>query len=428
MRKLLFAVCIAILSFVVLTDRHVALADTPPPATLSAGQIDALTAPIALYPDQLLAKVLIASTYPLEVVEAAQWVQQNGNLSGTALQNAVAQKKWDESVKTLVQTPQVLKQMNDQISWTQQLGNAFLAQQSDVMASIQRLRTQAKNNGTLNSTSQQNVQTDGSNIVIQPVQQDTVYVPYYDTQTVYGGWAYPDYPPTYWGPPPGYGWAAAGLGFLAGAAIGSGWWDNGCNWGGGNVYIGDNTFNRNNIGNGNRWQHNPEHRRGVNYANNDLRQKYGRGPSAGADGRRDFRGFDSNAIAQQLGRGGNGIAGNGIGNGNLGNRGSGGGGGNGLGNRGNGLGSSGGIGNRGGGFAQNNIGGFGGRGGGFDGIGNGGRTSQFSSRGNASLGGGFSRGGGGFGGRGSSFGGGGRGGGFGGGGRGGGGRGGGRRR
>ena len=188
-------------------------------------------------------------------------------------------------------------------------------------------------------------------------------------------WGYPSYPPYYWPPPAGYGWAAAGLGFLAGAAIAGGWWDNGCNWGGGGVYVVTATTlstisatgttstaatasggDRINGGGRQNWQHNPEHRRGVNYGNNDLRQKYGRGPSAGAGGRQDFRGFDSGAIAKDLGSRGNGIAGN-----NLGNRGNGrnratlGNAGNNLGNRGNGVGNAGNnLGNRGGNLGDRN--------------------------------------------------------------------------
>ncbi len=197
LHKRLVPFLFGMLSLTALVFANAASADTPPPATLSSGQIDALTAPIALYPDQLLAKVLIASTYPLEVVEADRWVEKNGQLKGTALQDAAAKQNWDDSVKTLVQTPQVLKMMSEQISWTQKLGDAFLAQQSDVMNSIQRLRVQAKNNGTLKDSSQQTVQTEGNEIIIQPVQSETVYVPYYDTQTVYGGWDYPTYPPYY---------------------------------------------------------------------------------------------------------------------------------------------------------------------------------------------------------------------------------------
>jgi hypothetical protein len=393
-----------------------AMADTPPAATLSAGQVDALTAPIALYPDQLLAKICIAATYPLEIVEAERWLQKNANLKGAALDTALKSETWDDSVKALAHVPEVLKMMSDRLDWTQKLGDAFLSQQSDVMASIQRLREQAQKNGTLKNTEHQTVSTQDQSIVIEPVQADAVYVPYYDPQVVYGAWAYPAYPPYYWPAPPGYAFAA-GIGFVAGVAIAAGFWNNGFNWGGGNVYVNNNVnfnnFNRNNINGGRNWQHDPAHRRGVNYNNGALREKYGRGTAGGAQARQNFRGFDGgNGLADRGNNFANRANGNlsgrtkaadrsalaGGGRGNIGN-GS-------LGQRGGGS-----YGGRGDAFGQGN------RGGGFGGLGNGGGTRQFSQRGNAAMSGGFGgRGGGGsFGGRG-------------GGGRGGGGRGGGGRR
>src|SRR6516165_1483679 len=174
-----------------------AMAQTPPPpppqgqgaATssdqlLSAGQLDALVAPIALYPDNLLAEILMASTYPLEVVEADRWINENKNLKGDALKAAVDQQKWDDSVKSLIATPSVLDMMSTKLSWTQQLGDAVLAQQPDVMDAIQRLRTKAQANNKLTSNQQQTVSTqqqDGRQvIVIAPTQPDTIYVPFYD--------------------------------------------------------------------------------------------------------------------------------------------------------------------------------------------------------------------------------------------------------
>jgi len=158
--------------------------ETSPPAAqpasassqqlLSDAQLDALVAPIALYPDALLSEILMASTYPLEVVEADRWVQSNKNLKGDALKDAVDKQSWDDSVKSLVATPSVLDMMNEKLSWTQQLGDAVLAQQPDVMDAIQRLRTKAQANNKLTSNQQQTVSTqqqDGRQvIVIAPAQ------------------------------------------------------------------------------------------------------------------------------------------------------------------------------------------------------------------------------------------------------------------
>jgi hypothetical protein len=298
------ALVFAAVSFIVLPVSD-ASADSAP---LSDGQLDALVAPVALYPDQMLAKVMIASTYPLEVVQAAQWQQQNSGLQATALQSALASQTWDDSVKEVAQVPSLLKMMSDNAAWTQKLGDAVLAQQDGVIAAVQRLRAKAMQQGTLKSTSQQTVQTVDGQIVIEPVQSEAVYVPYYNTRTVYGDWMYDDYPPYYWPPPYGYGWAGAGLGFLAGVIIGSGggWWNNGINWGGRNVYVDHRSFNRNTWNNyrqrtagGNQWSHSVDHRRGVNYSNGALRQQYGRGDLAGAGTRQNFRGFDNSNLGNR---------------------------------------------------------------------------------------------------------------------------------
>jgi len=380
-----------------------AMADTPP-ATLSDGQLDALVAPVALYPDQLLAKVMIASTYPLEIVEAARWSDQNGNLKGKDLDNALAKQNWDDSIKSLARTPTVLKMMNDKLDWTQKLGDAFLAQQQDVMNSVQRLRAKAQTAGSLKSTSQQKVEVHDQTIVIEPVQPDVVYVPYYNPQVVYGAWAYPSYPPYYWPPPPGYAYGtgiAAGIGFATGVAITAAFWNNGFNWHGGNVYVNRNVnfnnfnnynrFNNNNFNRNNTWQHDPAHRRGVNYSNNRVRQQYGKGTLAGADARRNFRGFNNqsnlSANRNSLNANRGNLSGNR--NGALANRSAG------SASRTNFDRGNAGQGNR-GSFAQNNRGGMdrssfgqGGRGGAFDGMGNGGQTRQFSQRGHQSMSGGF---------------------------------------
>jgi hypothetical protein len=399
-----------------------ATADQP----LSAGELDALVAPIALYPDQLLAKVLIASTYPLEVVEADRWAAANASLKGSAIDDALTKQSWDDNVKSLAHTPTVLKMMSERLDWTQKLGDAFLSQEKDVTDAVQRLRHKAKDHGTLKTTPQQTVTVEnesegggevqggggGQTIVIEPSEPNTVYVPYYDTQTVYGGWAYPSYPPYYYPPPYGYGWAAAGLGFLAGAAIAGGWWNCGVGWGNGGVYINHNNFNnfnrnninninRNNIRNGQRWNHQVDHRKGVGYGNSGLRQKYGRDSGRGAGARQDFRGRnDANRVANNLGGNRNGVSDNSrLGN----NRGNSGAGNNRVSDNsrlGNSRGNTGvGNNNRGNSFGNTNRGsnygnrggldrssyGSRGRGGGYDGIGRGSSTRQFSSRGSSSM-------------------------------------------
>ena len=220
-----------------------------PPATaqpFNAEQLDALVASIALYPDDLLTQLLMASTFPLEVVAAARWVEDpaHKSLSGDALAKALEAEPWDPSVKSLVPFPVVLATMNSNLTWLQQLGYAFATQQADVFAAVQRLRRLAQANDKLQSSPQQVVSTQqvtvepptGSSqpptqqevIVIQPTQSDTVYVPSYNPTAVYGSsWPYPSYPPYYAAPPPGYYFGTAlatGLAFAAGAAVVGGLW------------------------------------------------------------------------------------------------------------------------------------------------------------------------------------------------------------
>ena len=263
---------------------------------LKPEQLEALVAPIALYPDSLLVNVLAAATYPLEVVQADRWASENKNLKGDQLKDAVGKQGWDDSVKALVATPSVLAMMSQKLDWTQKLGDALLAQQPDVMDAIQRLRTKAYDNKKLTTTAQQTVtvqQDQGrQTIVIQPAVADQVYVPYYDPATVYGSWPYTDYPPYYFGYPSyiGAGVIAAGLAFGAAYAIGrwGNYWGGGANWGNRNFFI-----NRSNAINniGNNWQHSPAHRQGVRYNNVNVQQRFGNNNlRAGAADRLDFRG------------------------------------------------------------------------------------------------------------------------------------------
>lgn len=225
---------------------------------LNQAQLASVVAPIALYPDPLVAQILMASTYPLEVAEAYNWQKSNQQLKGSALNAALKQQTWDASVKSLVSFPAVLGMMGSQLSWTQQLGNAVLAQQKEVMNAIQDLRKKAQASGALKSTPEQTVSTQGSGanstVVIQPANPQVVYVPTYNPTVVYGGWPYPAYPPvSYY--PPGYVAGTAMLSFGVGMAVGAALWG-GCHWGSGSITINNNTFNNFNRNTVNNWVNN----------------------------------------------------------------------------------------------------------------------------------------------------------------------------
>jgi hypothetical protein len=221
----------------------------------SSAQLEALLAPIALYPDTLLTQLLMATTNPLEIVAASRWLAQGNNraLKGNALEDALRSQPWDPAVKSLVPFPQVLEMLNAQLEWTQQLGYAMQNQQPEVFDAIQRLRARAQSTGTLQSTPQQIVRTEAAplpppgatdprqqNIVIDPADPNFVYVPSYDPSQVYGVWPYADVPPVYYAPLPGYGYPSAlvaGLVFGAGVAVAAALWgwarpNWGCCWGG----------------------------------------------------------------------------------------------------------------------------------------------------------------------------------------------------
>jgi hypothetical protein len=306
MRLRLLAIAPAVLAFLVLLPFAVmAQTPNPPPASsqelLKPQEMEALVAPIALYPDTLLAEVLMASTYPLEVVQADRWLTANKNLKEDQFKAAVDKQPWDGSVKALVATPSVLTMMSSKLDWTQKLGDAFLAQQTEMMDAIQRLRTKAQANNQLTSTKEQKVtvrqEQNRQVIAIEPTDPNMVYVPYYDPAVVYGEWPYADYPPYYF---PDYyagyigpGLIATGIAFGAGYAV-SRWTSRGNYWGGG-VNWNRNTINVNrpvvNPLNGNVWQHNPAHRGGVRYNNVNVQQRFGNANiAAGNRPRPDFRG------------------------------------------------------------------------------------------------------------------------------------------
>jgi hypothetical protein len=245
-------------------------------APLRPEEIDQLLAPIALYPDDLLAQVLVASTYPLEIVQAGRLVQQNKELKGEKLMAAAKDKEWDPSVKAMLEFPDVLLMMSEKLEWTEKLGDAFLDQQKDVMASAQRLRKKAQESGNLKNTKEQvvKVEQQTQTIIIQPASPEVVYVPSYNPAVVYGAWPYPAYPP-YPVYPPGYVAGAALFSFGVGVAVGAAWGGHGgwgCGWGNNEININNskhNNFTKNNYnhpekyqnkGQNQNWKNNPEHR------------------------------------------------------------------------------------------------------------------------------------------------------------------------
>src|SRR5213082_2141041 len=273
--------------------------DTEQAPKLPNDELDSLVAPIALYSDPLLAQTLAASTYPLEIIQLQQWMDRNKNLQGKALGDAVAKQPWDPSIQALVATPDVVQRMAGNIQWTTDLGNAFLAQQSDVMDAVQRLRGKAESKGTLKTSAQQKVETqtvEGGKqvIVVEPAQPDVVYVPSYDPEVVYGPPppAYPYYPYTSPGYEPGTA-LAWGAGIALGAAAWGAWggnWGN-CDWNGGNVKINNtnnfnsnNNFNRNVNRQGGNWQHNSQHRGNAPYGSRQTANKFGGQGARGAGG------------------------------------------------------------------------------------------------------------------------------------------------
>ena len=254
---------------------------------LSPGQLDSLVAPLALYPDPILSQVLVASTYPLQIVEAERWLERHSSLTGKALADAAAKQPWDASVQALVMIPDLLKRLSQNITWTSDLGNAVLAQQDGVMQAIQRMRQRAQGEGALQSTPQQIVTTTTSNgqnyVVIEPASPEVIYVPQYNPEAVWGASVYP-YPSMYY--PPGLGFISWGAGFALGAIWGGNWsnWGWNAGWGSNNIFVNNNFINRNNfnrasIGNGNRWVHNPGLRRGLRYNNPHVAHRFqgGRG-------------------------------------------------------------------------------------------------------------------------------------------------------
>jgi len=242
-----------------------------------------MLAPIALYPDSLVTDILMASTYPLEVVEAERWVNDNKDLKGDALDEALQEKTWDASIKVLCHFPELLVSMSDKLDQTRKLGDAFLSQQDDVMALVQELRRKAMDQGNLKSTKEQIVIRDGDVIRIEPADPQIVYVPVYDPFYVYGPWWYPAYPPYYWYYPPGVVVSGGYIGFqgrfFVGVDLFSWYWSD---WHRHVIHI-DHDRRRRFYRFDHRqrdfdrpfWRHDPFHRRGVAYRDRITSESFG---------------------------------------------------------------------------------------------------------------------------------------------------------
>ena len=254
--------------------------EAPAAPAFSQPELDQMLAPIALYPDELLSQILMASTYPLEVVQAARWSRANPDLQGDDAVSAVDSMDWDPSVKSLVAFPDVLRQMDASLDWTQRLGEAFLAQQDGVMASVQRLRSAAVQAGNLASTDEIAVSREGDGIAIDSPSPDTMYVPYYDPRVVYGDWWYPSYPPVYWAPWPGYYYSGPAFAWTIGVPVGVDFFFGDFDWHHHHVraydhhpfYVHDHDHDRDHRDHTWRWD--PQHRRGVQFRNPVARQEF----------------------------------------------------------------------------------------------------------------------------------------------------------
>ena len=291
----------------------------PPGQALAPNQLDDLVAPIALYPDPLLSQILVASTYPLELVQVSQWLGRNPGLAGAALTQAAEQQNWDPSIQALVVFPDLVKRLNQDITWTTNLGNAFLSQQGDVMDAVQRMRLKAEQAGKLSSTSQQTVTTTNESgqpeIVIEPANPQIIYLPQYDPAYIWGPPLY--YPYASWYYPGAYFGFGAGIpmGFYFGGGWGGwgGWgWSPG--WGGHSIIVNNGFIHRYNFNasrggslNGtSAWSHDVTHRQGVPYSNAALASQY-RGAARqnlqtrGPAGQTPARGASSQAKAERVG-------------------------------------------------------------------------------------------------------------------------------
>ncbi len=275
-------------------------------------ELDQMLAPIALYPDSLLAQILRAATYPREVVPADRWVRANKNLPPEARNDALDRQSWDPSVKALVPFPDVLAMMSEKLDWTQRVGDAFLAQEADVMATIQDLRAKAYAAGNLRSTEQQLVKREGTIIVVEPANPQVVYVPVYSPTVVYGPWWYPAYPPYAVYPyryySPGAAVATGVIVFGTAVAVAVAWnhWWGHWDWRQRNVYVNVNrtvNIHKTTVIHTRQiqtttWRHDPVHRKGVAYRDPRSREKFAPSNRQAVDNRRDYRGYDPRGQAR----------------------------------------------------------------------------------------------------------------------------------
>lgn len=279
--KLALILCLSCLSLL----GQAQTASTAPPPDFTRAELDQMLAPIALYPDTVLSHVLIASTYPLEVVQAARWATANSKLSAEAALSAVDNQDWDPSVKALVAFPQILQRMSDDLDWTQRVGDAFLADEAEVMDVIQDLRQKAYASGNLDKMEHVRVQREEKVIVIEPAVERVVYVPYYDTRVIYGDWWWPDYPPVYWHHPHHHTFVT---GFYWGprVVVAPAFFFSAFHWHNRRVVVVDHHHHHHHprfhssrhivhYHGARHWHHNPVHRRGVVYRNDHVRQHYG---------------------------------------------------------------------------------------------------------------------------------------------------------
>lgn len=246
----------------------------------SQEELDQMLAPIALYPDQLLTQILMAATYPLEVVKAARWSRAHPGLEGDEAVRAAANEDWDPSVKSLVAFPRVLAMMDERIDWTEQLGEAFLAQEPHVLETIQSLRRRAYDAGNLRSNTDTLVTEEGSSILIAPASPTVVYVPYYDPWVIYGTWWWPAYPPVYWTPWPGYVYPGVSVGIYwgTGVVLSTNFFFGTFDWHRHHVdvaYVNNYYYHpRVTYSAPLPWYHEPAHRHGVPYRHEELRRRY----------------------------------------------------------------------------------------------------------------------------------------------------------
>ncbi|HEY6008976.1 MAG TPA: DUF3300 domain-containing protein, partial [Geobacteraceae bacterium] len=291
---------------------------------LSKEELAQLLAPIALYPDELVAQILMASTYPLEIVQADRWAKSHKQSAGEVLAKQLEKENWDPSVKSLVNFPVVLAKMSEKLELTTKIGDAFLAQQKDVMDTIQELRRKAYEAGNLKTTKEQKVIVEKETIVIQPANPEVVYVPSYSPTVVYGTWMYPAYPPYYYypppppppPPPPGYP-PPSMVYFSVGVAIGAAYSHAYPSWHGGTVVVAPppprppppgarppgaapappsasrppGTTPPGGGAKPEQWKHDPSHRKGVAYKDGATAKKFGQSPARSEAGRREARGY-----------------------------------------------------------------------------------------------------------------------------------------